>query len=568
MRRKKFLFVIGILIAAVLFIGGAVLTFLGARNFDMLTDPTAQPGEGSTFWEWFLEHFDYKGFFDHLPEGFDWSQFFGNMAGANVDWGAFFANLPENFDWGGFLQNVPANFDWGNFLQNVPANFDWGNFMQNIPEDFDWGNFMQNIPEDFDWEGFRQNVPEDFDWNEFLKKAPKDFDWDEFLQNPPDNFDLGEFFKNPPENFDLGEFLEDPPENFDWGEFFQSVPEDFDWSQVPWNELPEDFDWSQVPWDKVPLDQLPPDFPWNKVPWGSLAGTLDWTKIPWDSMPEDFDWSSLPWPYLIPLAALGLLTMPWDRVPHDAIPDGVLPDGYSPWANGCTHTFTPYVLVQAPTCGDVGIMRRTCTICRYSESYSISETGEHDFDANLVCNNCHRRKLVITSPSAEKVYDGTPLSDPGYEIDWAHSAASTPGHTVVVINTTSITDAGRELNRFSVAIRDASNSYMDVGSQYAVIKMCGTLTVTRRAVTVITGSAEKVFDGTPLTCEQWEIDGNTPLVAGDALINVTFEEGQTQYGSKNNVILSYAIYNMDTYVDVTKNYEVTVEYGTLTVKHR
>ena len=85
----------------------------------------------------------------------------------------------------------------------------------------------------------------------------------------------------------------------------------------------------------------------------------------------------------------------------------------------------------------------------------------------------------------------------------------------------------------------------------------GTLTIEPVEVTVETGSAEKVYDGTPLTNEAASITG---LLDADAeTVKVTATGSQTEVGSSDN---TYSI----EWGDVDKNnYKVTEKLGTLTV---
>ncbi len=539
MRRMKFLFIVGMLIAGILAFVGGLLISTGYRNFDMLSDPNAQPGQTRPFWERFLEDFDWNTFdFDN----FDWDTFRDDFPWEDLPWD----DVPDHYDWNRLpWDELNDTFPWGNVQwDDLPEDFDWGDMpWGDIPEDFDWGSVpwgdvpIEDLPEDFPWENVPwDNLPEDFDWGSVpwgdvpIEDLPEDFPW----------------------------------ENVPW----EDLPADFDWGNVPWDNLPEDFDWGSIPWENVPFDQLPADFPWEKVPWGDLAEDFDWGSVPWDSLPGDFDWGSLPWEYLIPLAALGMLDMPWDRIPHDAIPDGLLPDDFSPWADECEHVFGPYEIVKDATCGEPGLKRHVCTLCKLAETEVIDPTGEHEFNAEHICNTCNRRLLIVngSADTKEKEYDGTPLSDNYYEIDWANSAAPVPGHNIIVTNLTSITEVGTAVNRFSVIVRDGTNENMRVDDAYVIIKNYNRLVVKRRVITIVTESAEKVYDGTPLTCPQYRVEGD--LVPGDELIDVVFdEEGQKEYGNKPNTIVSYRIVN-SAGEDVMRNYEVRVQCGTLTVKRK
>ena len=89
--------------------------------------------------------------------------------------------------------------------------------------------------------------------------------------------------------------------------------------------------------------------------------------------------------------------------------------------------------------------------------------------------------------------------------------------------------------------------------------------VKRRPITIKLVDKEKVYDGTPLTSNEFIVSSGE-LVLGDTA-TVTASGEQTQNGSSTNEIVSVVIKNVGG-EDVTEKYVITKENGTLTVKSK
>jgi len=95
----------------------------------------------------------------------------------------------------------------------------------------------------------------------------------------------------------------------------------------------------------------------------------------------------------------------------------------------------------------------------------------------------------------------------------------------------------------------------DVTASYSIKYVNGTLAVTRKTVSVTTGSAEKGYDGTALTNTEARITG---LADGETAA-VTATGSQTEVGSSDNT------YDIDWGSTDKDNYEIVELLGTLTV---
>ena len=163
--------------------------------------------------------------------------------------------------------------------------------------------------------------------------------------------------------------------------------------------------------------------------------------------------------------------------------------------------------------------------------------------------------IVITANSAEKTYDGTPLTDDGFTYT---DFVLAEGDVLEAVVEGSQTDAGSSVNviksyRVMRGDEDVTANYIFDDS------VDGTLTITKRKVTLTSGTACKIYDGKYLTCNKVEVGGDGFVEGEGATYDVT--------GKRKDIGWSY---NDFTYKlnDNTKadNYEITVERGFLYVK--
>ncbi len=169
------------------------------------------------------------------------------------------------------------------------------------------------------------------------------------------------------------------------------------------------------------------------------------------------------------------------------------------------------------------------------------------------------RDVTIVCKSAEKVYDGTPLSMTEYSMPERQPAA---GDTFS-FEWPSRTDAGEIRNYPDVTALNAQGE--DVSGWYVYTFEVGTLTVLPRPVTVQAGSAEKIYDAEPLYAIDYHIDESTPVADGHTL-DVLEYASRTDAGVSENLPV-YAVYDAEG-SDVTANYVFESGSGTLTVLPR
>jgi len=165
--------------------------------------------------------------------------------------------------------------------------------------------------------------------------------------------------------------------------------------------------------------------------------------------------------------------------------------------------------------------------------------------------------LKFETYSAEKVYDGTMLSSPGRRLV---SGELVKGHTLQMITYFVQIEVGSCENKLTVKIWDQNGTDV-TDSGYEIQVDCGTLTVTPRPITVRSGSAEKLYDSTPLTYKVFEIAEGS-LARGEYFGTQEFTGSQTKVGSSGNW---FTLGIRDENKNTTRNYDITYEYGTLTV---
>ena len=173
--------------------------------------------------------------------------------------------------------------------------------------------------------------------------------------------------------------------------------------------------------------------------------------------------------------------------------------------------------------------------------------------------------LVYKSGSATKVYDGTPLDCKDF---FLISGDLKEGHKAAVDISSTITNVGRIENVVSVTIYE-EESGINVSALYDIKYETGTLTVTKRPITITSASDSKRYDGTPLTAPGYEYEPQDALLYGHGLM-VTISGSAVNVtgpaGIPNTISGCKIITEIDgNKVDVTGNYEITKNEGTLRV---
>ena len=177
------------------------------------------------------------------------------------------------------------------------------------------------------------------------------------------------------------------------------------------------------------------------------------------------------------------------------------------------------------------------------------ETSLTIVDGNNVLNLYYYKNVELTANSAEFKYDGTQQSVSGF-------TGAPEGADFSAINVgVSGTDADTYPANFP---KDILNTVDGTGKYIVTEANPGTLTISKRKVTLTSANAEKVYDGTPLTKDKVTVGGDGFVEGEGATYNVT--GSQKDVGDSKNTF-SYKL-NDNT---KEKNYEITKTEGTLKV---
>ena len=179
-----------------------------------------------------------------------------------------------------------------------------------------------------------------------------------------------------------------------------------------------------------------------------------------------------------------------------------------------------------------------------SSNYKISET------VGTLTVTENENEIVVTTKHSSYTYDGlahgtevTVSNLPkGYSLDKATSSATATDVTTAI-----------EATCDTLVIKNAEGK--DVTNKLKITKVPGSITITPATLTVTTPSANKVYDGTPLTA-----DGTISGFVNKETATFTTTGGQTEVGNSKN---TYSIKWNGT--AKSTNYEISEAVGTLTV---
>ena len=167
--------------------------------------------------------------------------------------------------------------------------------------------------------------------------------------------------------------------------------------------------------------------------------------------------------------------------------------------------------------------------------------------------------LTVTTGSASKAYDGSPLTSNDASIEGLIN-----GETVGIETTGTITEVGNTANSYEMTWAGEGSKYTAYKTDYTVTENLGTLTVTDSSADVVltAASASKTYDGTALT---------DPTVTATGLpegftVEATASGSRTHAGTVANVVNDgYVIRNANG-EDKTANFKNVVRVaGTITI---
>ncbi len=178
---------------------------------------------------------------------------------------------------------------------------------------------------------------------------------------------------------------------------------------------------------------------------------------------------------------------------------------------------------------------------------------------------------ISATGSTEREYDGKPLTNKQYTLKTG-SYTLVSGHSFEA-EFSSITIVGSIKNEWkNLRVVDANGDDTVNGNYTLIVDAYGTLTVTKRHVTVQTGDASRKYDGTPLTCTTYQMKYGTSIAPEQRLELIKSAAFTNYYDTnngvaKNNVWIEYYVYDAENN-DVTQYYEFSFENGMLTILQR
>ena len=165
--------------------------------------------------------------------------------------------------------------------------------------------------------------------------------------------------------------------------------------------------------------------------------------------------------------------------------------------------------------------------------------------------------VTITGNKSTVTYNGAEKSVTGYTVSTSNPLYTEADFTFTGTATAKGSDAG------SYAMGLTAAQFENISQNFHELKFAvtdGELTINPMALTITAGSDSKAYDGTPLTCG--EFDSTTPA-EGDTVASVTLTGSQTNVGSSDNVASGAKLVRGDR--DVTANYAIEYVNGKLTV---
>ena len=202
---------------------------------------------------------------------------------------------------------------------------------------------------------------------------------------------------------------------------------------------------------------------------------------------------------------------------------------------------------ESPTIKDVGTM--TVTARATNPNYV---TAEKTYTLTV-----NKRPVTLTSDTASKAYDGTPLTRPdvtvtgdGFVTDEVTDIRATGSVTHVAENEVTNTITYTEGENFKA-------------SNYTITVKEGKLRITPVAIELTAASDSKPYDGTALTNNGYTITSGK-FVGEEGLASVTVEGSQTLVGSSNNVITGHELKEGT----LPENYAISYVDGELKVTDR
>lgn len=215
-------------------------------------------------------------------------------------------------------------------------------------------------------------------------------------------------------------------------------------------------------------------------------------------------------------------------------------------ANGTTGTWTAGT-AAATTSPDVGTYNYnvTCVVRDATENGAEPVTKSGPMTLSIT----EKKGLTVSGKNYTGKYDGASHGEAATaNVEGATIEYSTDGGNTWTTNVPTVTNVS---DSTTVNVMATKTGYVSAEATYNLI-------VTPRSVTITSGNASKMYDGTPLTKHEVTYGGDN-FVAGEG-VDITYTGSQTTVGSSENTF-TFELKNGT----VEGNYNITTGYGTLEV---
>ena len=228
------------------------------------------------------------------------------------------------------------------------------------------------------------------------------------------------------------------------------------------------------------------------------------------------------------------------------------------------------------------VVTRSTTVKNYTPTainnefleYRIVDGEGNDVTENYFCEHetlgtlkMNRRVVLLRSLGAEKVYDGTPLNC----LEWVYNASPSNSeyeflkHHTIRVDGVSITEPKEQCyNYLTFTVWEGNEEVTD---NYQISQSVASLIITKRPITIMTGSYNGVYDGEYHASNTYTVGGEG-LVLDHVEVVPTLTSRRLNVGTTKNGLNADDVKIMSGSEDKTDCYEITVEKGDITITRR
>lgn len=237
-----------------------------------------------------------------------------------------------------------------------------------------------------------------------------------------------------------------------------------------------------------------------------------------------------------------------------------LVEGHNAYADMSDYSFDGYPLT-------VGSYKNEFLV-KVDDENGIDVTRNYDISYKYGTLTIEKRHITVRTADYYSVYDGNEHSCKQYIVIPEGSLISE--HMIIVENSTIMTDAGKQSNKFSnYQIIDSrfDGDRADVTDNYDVKWEYGTIEIAKRPIYVVPEYTEKIYDDTPLYGGEVMLHHETPydLVVGHHLEATTLGS-RIDVGSDASSLSAVKVFSDSK--EVTKNYDITTYNGEIVILPR